>query len=183
MKKHTNEFKVGVFALLCLAGLLYLTVSTGKLSFGSAGYPINVVFDEIAGLDKKAPVMLNGLEVGKVSDIDVSYEGERTLIKLCLKIDKDVKIRQGSRVFIKTLGLMGEKYIQIASSENPEFLLPGDTIEGQPYADMDILICNLNSTLEDNNERFANIAKNFEAFSDDIRKHPWKLLIKTRENR
>lgn len=183
MKKYAHEFKVGIFIILCLIGLTYLTFSTGKVSFGKGGYNIFVVFDELAGLSKKAPVMLNGLDVGKVDDIKLSYDGEKTLITLKLRLNKDVKVREDSEASIKTLGLMGEKYIQITSSQNSNFLPPDATIYGKPYADMDTLVSNLNTTMDENKDRFSNIAKNFEAFSDDIRRHPWKLLIKTKENK
>lgn len=183
MKKYTNEFKVGVFVLLCLAGLAYLVLSTGKLTLGRRGYPVYAVFNEVAGLDKKAPVMLHGLEIGKVEDLKLSYDNDKTAVVLTLCIDDGVKIREGSAVSIKTLGLMGEKYIQICSSQSPDFIKAGSTIQGKPYADMDTLISTLNSTLDQNKDRMTNITKNFEAFSDDLRRHPWKLLIKTRENK
>ena len=183
MKKYAHEFKVGIFILLCMAGLVYLTFSTGKVSFGKKGYNIYVIFTELAGMNKKAPVMLNGWEVGKVDDIKLSYEGEKTLITLRLKLDNDVKVREGSEISIKTLGLMGEKYIQINSSQSNNFLIPESTVYGKPYADIDTLVGNLNDTMSENKDRLSNIAKNFESFSDDIRRHPWKLLIKTKENR
>ena len=70
----TNEVKVGIFSLLALLGFAYLIVSTGKLDLKNDGYHIYVVFSDIAGLDTKAPVMLNGREVGKVDDSEISYE-------------------------------------------------------------------------------------------------------------
>ncbi len=183
MKKYSNEFKVGVFVLLCLAGLAYLVLSTGKLNMGTRGYPVYAVFSEVAGLDKKAPVMLHGLEVGKVDDLKLSYDNDNTMVVLTLRINDGVKIREGSEVAIKTLGLMGEKFIQISSSKSGNFLKPGSTMQGKPYADMDTLISSLNSTVDENKDRMTTIAKNFEAFSDDVRRHPWKLLIKTKENK
>jgi uncharacterized protein Yka (UPF0111/DUF47 family) len=50
------------------------------------------------------------------------------------------------------------------------------------------LVINLNSTVEDNKGSVSQIvknleatSKNFEEFSDDIKRHPWKVLIKTKE--
>ena len=190
MKRLAQEFKVGLFIIICLAGLAYLIISTGKISFGKQGYNIYVVFTELAGLNKKAPVMLNGVEVGKVDDLKIAYDFDKTLITLKLSLNNDVKVRQGSEISIKTLGMMGEKFIQITSSQSSEFM-PADTVVcGKPYLDIDTLVSNLNATMDQNKDRFNNIAKNmettsknFEAFSDDIKRHPWKLLIKTKENR
>ena len=206
MKKISNEFMVGLFVLLCLIGLFYLTYSTGKMNLKKEGYNIYVVFDEIAGLEKKAPVMLNGLEVGKVDQIKASYDGDKTRMTLKLWLDKSAKVRDNAVVSIKTLGLMGEKYIQISSYEGSNFIQPGAVLFGKPYLDLDALmeqaqviskdlgeqvnklVANLNSTVDANKGNISQIienleatSQNFEDFSADIKKHPWKLLLKGKE--
>jgi len=204
MKKYSNEFKVGIFIILCVAGLLYLTFSTGKVGIKKGGYNIFVVFDEIAGLEKKAPVMLNGLEVGKVEEIKPSYDSDSTHIILKLWLSDEAKIRENPAVSIKTLGLMGEKYIQISSSKGANFIQPESTLEGKPYMDLDTiteqaegisneikkLAASLNFTLENNQDEISRIianleatSKNFEEFSQDIKWHPWKLIFKTKEKK
>jgi len=217
-KKYRNEFMVGIFFLICLTGLLYLTFSTGKVHVREVGYNIHAVFDDVSGLGKNSPVMVNGLEVGRVQDIKVSYEEGRTKVILKLLIRKDIKIWDNSVVSIKTLGLMGEKFIHISSSEGTEFLKPGAVLAGKPFTDMDALMekaydisgeiqglvgnvnnltdevrklaKNLNYTVEGSQDRITQIlknlevaSKNFEEFSDDIKRHPWKLLIKTKEKK
>ena len=107
MKKYGNEFKVGLFFVICILGLLYLSFSTGKMGIKKDGYYIYVTFNDVAGLDPKAPVMLNGLEVGKVDDIQVTYDGEDTVIVLKLWLNSEAKVRENPIVYIKTLGLMG----------------------------------------------------------------------------
>jgi phospholipid/cholesterol/gamma-HCH transport system substrate-binding protein len=202
MKKYGNEFKVGLFVILCILGLAYLTYRTGKLNIKKEGYSINVVFDEIAGLQKKAPVMLNGMEVGKVEDIQPTYENDKTRILLRVWLSKEAKVRENPIVSIKTLGLMGEKYIQISSREGQNFIAPGTTIAGQPYMDMDTLMASaeeistelkklakeINYSMGGNKDKVSTIvsnfeatSKNFEEFSADIKRHPWKLLYKTKE--
>lgn len=197
MKKINNEFKVGFFVLLCILGLIYLVFSTGKVSFKKDGYYIYAAFNDIAGLDKKAPVMLNGLEVGKVEDIKVSYDDDKTRILLKIWLEKKAKVRQNAKVSIKTLGLMGEKYIQISSIEGNGFISPETVLEGMPYLDLDAIMeqaqgitRSLNLTLDNNKDTITQILKNleisteyFKEFSDDIRKHPWKLLFKGKEKK
>jgi phospholipid/cholesterol/gamma-HCH transport system substrate-binding protein len=204
--KNTNEFKVGLFIILCILGLAYLAYSTGKLNIKKAGYNIYVVYDEVVGLEKKAPVMLNGLEVGKVEDLKVSYDNDKTQIVLKLWLDEQAKIRENPVVSIKTLGLMGEKYIQISSSQGKDFVKPETVLKGKPFLDMDglmeqaqsiskelvvsanKLLASINGTVSDNKESIAQIiknleasSKNFEEFSSDIKRHPWKLLLKQKE--
>ena len=204
--KNTNEFKVGLFFILCIFGLLYLAFSTGKLNFKKDGYHIYAVFDEVVGLQTKAPVMLNGLEMGKVEDIKVSYDQNKTQVVLKLWLDKKALIREHPVVSIKTLGLMGEKYIQISSSQGKDFVQPEAVLAGKPFLDMDELmgqaqsiskevtgqisklLATINGTVEDNKVSVGQIVKNleassrnFEEFSADIKRHPWKLLFKGKE--
>jgi phospholipid/cholesterol/gamma-HCH transport system substrate-binding protein len=209
MRKFANEFKVGLFFVLCIVGLVYLVFSTGKVNVKKEGYRIYVLFDEVAGLNKKAPVALNGLEVGKVEDIRVVYEGDTTKIKLTLWLDKAARVRENPVISIKTMGLMGEKYIQIASHAGKSFVAPESVFAGKPYMDLDVVMeqaqslsedisgltdevkkiaLDINDTVSQNKDNVNRIVesieattKNFEDFSADIKMHPWKILFKTKE--
>ncbi|MBD3264026.1 MAG: MCE family protein [Candidatus Omnitrophica bacterium] len=201
MKKYSNEFKVGLFVIICVFGLFYLSYSTGKINLGEGGYRIYAVFEDISGLGEKSPVMVNGLEAGKVDNIDVVYGEGRTRMVLELWIKEGVKIRENPKISIKTLGMMGEKYIQISSRQGEGFIEPGERLEGEPFIDMDELMSNINSltdevkklsqnlnyTVEDNQDEISRLIKNLEAtsknleeFSADVKRHPWKLLFKTK---
>ena len=211
MKRYGNEFKVGLFVLLTLGGLFYITVKTGKLRIKKDGYNIYAVFDKVGGLEEKAPVMLNGLEVGKVESIKFDYRNDATKVVLKLWLDKKARVRKGSRVTIKTLGLMGEKYIDIYSPRGREFLPAGACVKGKSPLDIDDLmdkvsyisdyvtpllkqttelIKTINSALGENRDKIDKIienleksSQNFEEFSADIKRHPWKLLFKTKERK
>lgn len=198
MKKYGNEFKVGLFIVICVIGLVAITFMTGKVNVKKEGYNLYVTFDEIAGLNKKAPVMLNGFEVGKVEDIQVSEDNDSTKITLKLWLDRKVKVRDSAEISIKTLGLMGEKYIQI-SSHRGKYIDDNAIICGKPYMDLDSLMdqtkilteeakklsANLNNTVEGSKDEIAGIIKNLEATSKnveeltaDLKANPWKLLSK-----
>jgi phospholipid/cholesterol/gamma-HCH transport system substrate-binding protein len=208
MKIMNSEFKVGLFVIICLAGLSYLTFSTGKVNIKKDGYNLYVSYNDVAGLGKKAPVMLNGLEVGKVDDIKISYDNDKTRIILKLWLDRSAKVRENPVVAIKTLGMMGEKFIQISSSEGSNFIQPNTLVDGKPYMDLDDLmeqvqtlskditgqvnklLGSLNGTIEGNKDGIAQIVKNLEVssknmeeFTADVKAHPWKLLFKGKEKK
>ena len=166
MKKYTNEFKVGIFFILCVAGLVYMSFATGKMDVKREGYHLFVVFDEIAGLDTKAPVMLNGREVGKVDGIDISYENDTTRIILTLWLPKEVNVWDEAVISIKTLGLMGEKYIQIASKQGTKFLEAGATVEGKPYMDLDVLMDEAQGVTKD----VGTLVTNVNTLTDEVKK-------------
>ncbi len=187
-KKFTNEFRVGLFVVLCLSGLFYMTYRTGKLDIREKGYYITVVFKEAGGTQKKAPVMLNGYEVGKVDSITPIYEEGKTAISMKIWMEEKAKIRKGSKFSIQMMGMMGEKYVHISSSDEAEFIVPGDTAQGEPYVDLSVLIANLNKAVDDNKGTIKNTVRNFETtsqnfqeFSDDLKRNPWKLLFRVKE--
>lgn len=190
MIKINNEFKVGIFVVLCIVGFFYLLLSTGKLHIKSGGYNLYVIFDEVSGIEKNAPVLFNGLEVGRVTDINISNKDDETKLILQLLIDEGVKIRSMPQISIKTLGLMGEKYIQISSYKGKDFIKPNTYITGKKPADMDVvmeqaesisknvdslilelkkLTINLNDTMETNKESINNIFANIDDITTDIR--------------
>src|SRR5262245_64308032 len=61
---------VGVFMLIGLAALAYLSLSIGGLSFGKpGGLKLFGDFNELGGLKTRAPVVIAGVKVGQVSSI------------------------------------------------------------------------------------------------------------------
>jgi phospholipid/cholesterol/gamma-HCH transport system substrate-binding protein len=212
MKKYSNEFKVGIMIILALTGLGLLTFKAGDFHFKKQGYRVYVMFDNIMGLENSAPVRLRGLEVGRVEDISVNYTNDKTEIVLTLWIDDKYKIRGTPEVYIRTLGLMGEKYVQIIDqSQSREFVKAETVLQGRNPADFEELIDsadeiaqNANNlilevtaltkdirlTLDENNDSIARTiahlegtSRNFEEFSEDIKQHPWKLLFRTKERK
>ena len=178
MKKYGNEFKVGLFVILCVAGLVYLTLSTGKVG-SKDGYIVYVVFDDVAGLQAKAPVMLNGLEVGKVEEVKPCYDNNMTRIILKLRLNKDAKIRENPVVAIKTLGLMGEKFIQIASSRGENFVRAESTLEGKPYVDLDALT----SQGEIIAKEISGLINNINGLTDEVKKLSGNLNLTLEDNK
>lgn len=206
----TNEVKTGFLVIVCLVILISLTVSVGKFSFFQKQYEIKVIFNWVAGVENDAPVRLSGVEVGKVEDVQLAYKGAETKVLLTLLLNSDAKLREDSRAYVTTLGLMGEKYIELSSgSKGSPFLKPGSTIMGEDpmriedmmdigkriadevettLADIRKLSNHLDEMVVDNRANIDEVISslkrttaNFEEFSDDIKRNPWKLMIKAKE--
>ena len=211
MRKMSNEIVTGIMVLLCIGLLMFFLFKTGKIGYRPQVYEYKAVFNTAGGMEKNAPVMLAGVEVGEVKNIEFDY-GDETKIILTLVLDKAAKVRTDSTASITSLGLMGEKYIEISrGSAGMPFLQPGSTIMGEePFqfeklakrgeeiaenldimlVDVRTLVNSLNGVVTDNKEGIDNIiedlevtAKNFKEFSEDIKFHPWKLLMKGKEKK
>ena len=174
--KSNNEIKIGIMVVFVLGLLGLLTFKTGKFNFSEKGYTINVQFKAIDGVGLNAPVMLNGLEVGTVKNILISYDQEDTRMDLTLWLKENAKLREGAKAYVKTMGFMGEKYVGLISGKGEKFLGPGALIVGQEPADLDKLLSdgqeiageikqitqNINERLQKNKEAIDRIIANLD---------------------
>jgi phospholipid/cholesterol/gamma-HCH transport system substrate-binding protein len=117
MLKLTAEAKVGLLVLAGSVVLLWMTFAVGKFEFGEKkGYVVITVFDSVAGLDEKAAVRMAGVKIGTVEKVELADSRAR----LVLRIAPGVRIKRGAHAMIKTLGLLGEKYVEIVPAPPAE---------------------------------------------------------------
>ena len=121
-----REFKVGLFLAIALFILATVIFIVGDLSvlFRKSGYVLHADFETAAGLEKRTVVKMAGVSIGYVSAINL--KGVRA--DLTFSIDPGVEIYKDSKATMASLGLLGEKYIEIVPGEGPDICQPGDTI-------------------------------------------------------
>ncbi len=140
MKKGGVEIKVGLFVLLALGTLSYLVFRSGDF-YMKPGFTVRFVFSFVQGLDAGTPVKLAGVTVGEVKEIHVvrNPKGE-TQVEVGAWIAQGVYIESDARAVIKTLGMLGEKYIEIIpGTPNDKMIGNGSTLIGKsPFAIEDI---------------------------------------------
>ncbi len=142
MKSVATETKVGIFVVLGILVLTYFTVRVGKISLREEGYQVYTYVASAAGLDKNSPVRIAGVEVGKVESI--SLEGAKA--KVTMRIPAKFHMPVGSRLYVKSSGLLGEKYIEIVPGQGPDMIKANATIEeGGPSMDVDRVLTQLST--------------------------------------
>ena len=110
MAKLSAEAKVGLLVLVGSVILLYMTFAVGKYDFGERkGYRVIAMFDSVAGLDAKAAVRMAGVMIGTVEAVEL----EDSRAKVILRIKPEVTIGRGAAAEVKTMGLLGDKYVDI----------------------------------------------------------------------
>jgi phospholipid/cholesterol/gamma-HCH transport system substrate-binding protein len=138
MKPSYLEFIVGVFLALGLLCLAYLSVKVARREFiRSDGYDVKAVFSNCSGLRPGSPVMIAGVEVGRVKSIGLQeYEA-----RVDMAIQQGIVLQRDAIASIKTKGLIGEKYVDITPGGDPEKIKPGGFIrDTEPAMDMEGLI-------------------------------------------
>jgi phospholipid/cholesterol/gamma-HCH transport system substrate-binding protein len=133
----TQRMRIGVFlggALLLMAVLVFIVGDLGRL-FRPAGYSISTSFSTVAGLDKNAVVRLSGVKIGYVRDIRL--EGRLPRVEMIL--DPWAKVPVGSKATLSSLGLLGEKYVEILPGPETSLVAAGGSIESLASVSFDQL--------------------------------------------
>ena len=140
MTKYRLETAVGVFVLIGLACIGYLTIKLGKMELlGENFYPLKAKFFSVSGLKPGAAVELAGVQIGQVDEIHL--DTDRYVADVKLKIQKDVKLSEDVIASIKTSGLIGDKFIKLAPGSSDIILGPGESIvETESAVDIEELI-------------------------------------------
>lgn len=227
------ELKVGIFILIGIGILFLIVFSIGDINFQKNGYRIKILFNFANGIGASVPVRLAGVGVGQVEGIRIVYDEKlkQTKAELTAWINDSVKIEEDSVATINTLGLLGEKYLEMfPGTPGKPILKDGDTINGKDPVPMEKVTDDLakisgnvsviverlkngegtigklltEDTLYRNLEGFTAklnspqgtigrllsedyiyndfkvVATNFKEFSEDVKRHPWKLLNRPR---
>lgn len=140
MKKTSVETGVGVFVLVGLICVAYLTIKLGKMEwFGDAHYTIEARFDSVSGLKAGAQVDLAGVEVGQVSTIRLDHQRQMAIVSL--RIKKEVMLTDDVIASVKTSGLIGDKFIKLTPGGSDRLLQSGDMIiETESALDIEELV-------------------------------------------
>lgn len=125
MKKFDLELAVGIFLLIGILSIGYLSVKLGNLDLtGKRSYTILAEFEKAGGIKAGAVVEIAGVEVGSIKNIRLTNNA--ALVELTL--DDTVKIYDDAIASIKTKGLIGEKFIQITPGGSEKILPTGGKI-------------------------------------------------------
>ena len=127
MKKYSHETVVGIFLVIGLIVIAFMTLRMGNVSFiGDNTYSLSAEFSSVSGLRPGNPIEVLGMEVGQVGGFRMDQENQTVVVEL--KINKGVTIYGDSIAAIKTAGLIGDKYISIDPGGADDELEDGDSI-------------------------------------------------------
>jgi phospholipid/cholesterol/gamma-HCH transport system substrate-binding protein len=129
MTKKGIETLVGLFVLLGLAGLVFLSLKAANLaSFGTRDtYSVTARFDNIGGLKARSPVRSAGVTVGRVTSIGLDQKTYQGLVTM--EIEKGVQFPRDSSAKILTSGLLGDQYVGIEPGADEKNLAAGEMIK------------------------------------------------------
>ncbi|MBT9590138.1 MAG: outer membrane lipid asymmetry maintenance protein MlaD [Thiobacillus sp.] len=128
MNKTILDLWVGLFVIVGIAALLFLTLKVGSMNTvnNSDSYEVIARFENIGGLKTRAPVKSAGVVVGRVAE--VRFDNETYEAAVTLRLDKRYAFPKDSSAAIMTSGLLGEQYIGLEAGGDSVKLKDKDRI-------------------------------------------------------
>ena len=139
-----KTFRVGLLVLTAVAVLV-----TGILLIGGQNKLFTrkneyyILFNNVSGLQAGNPVQLNGVDVGRVESVVLPEEPGKNDIRVTISVERrySSRVREDSQASIKTLGLLGDKYIELSSGSTDAPPIPdGGQITTAPTTSIDQLL-------------------------------------------
>ncbi|MDX9714626.1 MAG: MlaD family protein [Dissulfurispiraceae bacterium] len=141
MKILNKESKVGLFIIVVMLVVAFMTFKIGDFDFHrSGGYTIYIYFNNASGLDTRTKVRVSGVEAGVIQDIALVEERVRVKVRMY----DNIKLLSDASASIKMAGMLGDKFLEITAGTQTPFLKDGDVINcTAAVTDIDGLIRNL----------------------------------------
>lgn len=164
-RKGTTETIVGIFVLASLALLLAAVILLGsRQNIFAKQYQIVGEFASVGGLQTGAEVHLAGINIGHVQDISFS-ENNRVRVTMSVSWNQIDRIRGDSIASIRTMGLMGDRYVEITvGTEKEKIIQPGGTIRTTELFDFSDMLEAARPTLEN----VENAIRNISILTDEL---------------
>lgn len=148
MEYRRTEIRAGIFLLLSFALLTVMVFAVSDVqSLFKKKKEVKALFLFSDGIEKNAQVRLSGIKIGKVADVRAAPE-YADKIELTLSIFSDTVIKEDTKAAIKSLGLVGGKYVE----------LTGGSPQARPLGPKGVIIGDESLKLEDLTKVAADVA-------------------------
>jgi len=137
MKKYFMETTVGIFVVIGLLCIGYMTVRLGNLGlFGDNSYPLFAKFSSVQGLREGSAVQMLGIEIGRVEKLTMDQKDQVAVVEF--RIHKGIKVYDDAIASIKTEGLIGDRYVSIDPGGGSDELLQSGGVITETESPTDI---------------------------------------------
>jgi phospholipid/cholesterol/gamma-HCH transport system substrate-binding protein len=140
MKITGTAVKLGIFSLVLLLFTAIIIVVFGQMRFDrTTGY--SAIFSNASGLRAGQFVRASGVEVGKVSKVELINGGSQ--VKVDFSVDRSLQLFEESTAAVRYLNLIGDRYMELKRGQSDKRLPAGGTIpieRTEPALDLDALI-------------------------------------------
>ena len=145
MTRRRLEIRVGFFVVLAAVIAVVGTMWFQQFKLTEQRYHFSVRFSEVGGLVAGDPIYVSGVESGRVRSIEL-HPG---YVVTEVGVREGVSVPVDSRIDLKSVGIMGERFVSITRGPSPRMAAPGDTLEGQFLAGLSEVMGSVGAIIED----------------------------------
>jgi phospholipid/cholesterol/gamma-HCH transport system substrate-binding protein len=164
-----KKLRVGIFVLVALAAFLGMIYALGaKSRLFEAKYTIHAEFSEVGGLAEGATVRLAGVQIGRVSGVELpSQPGGKVRVDLSIARRFSDRVRKDSVARIETQGLLGDKIVEITigTTSTPP-VRSGEVIASKDPTDLGQVVNQSAQTVKDVAELAASLRETAEGLKE-----------------
>lgn len=165
-----NEFVVGVVFIFAMSVLGYFTIVRGDLLDKREYYPCTVIFDDVEGLTVGTKVLINGVESGTVTSIDLMPD---SMVIVTLKLYRYFTLYENYKIVLKNQSTLGGKVITVnpgnAESEGRLYEVVGSMKDLHGHSISDPL-AKISELIDENRDNIKVAITNLKEFSEKINK-------------
>lgn len=172
LREKKRERTAGLFVLIGLILLGVLIVEFGRFGDRFRGhYPLHIEFPDTAGIIKNSEVRLRGAKIGRVATRpELVVTPKASSVRMEVRIRNDVRIPQDSVFTISSIGLLGDKFIEIIppEQETGTYFQSGDTISGRGPGGFDSIKSDAVDIARDTSQLIKDASVTFEKIDEAL---------------
>jgi phospholipid/cholesterol/gamma-HCH transport system substrate-binding protein len=141
-----NEFKIGLMAIATMGMVVYMSLKITSNQSGFGQYTTyRTIVNDASGIFPKTPIKVAGINAGRIKRIEL--QGNQALITF--EVLDTISIVKDSKLKIKTVGFLGDKYLEISIGVDQEKLSNNAFILSEEGAGVEKLVKDANDVLQD----------------------------------
>lgn len=177
-----DAFKVGLFSLSAIAAVVFMSFRITLNQSGFGDYvDYKTIVRDASGIFPKTPIKVAGINAGRIKSIDLV--GNNAVITF--EVLERVRVTEGSKLRIRSIGFLGDRYLDIVIGDSDRRLSPGSSliaIEGEGVEqlmigasdilkDMKIMMTSIREAMVPEGEEspLSSIVKNIDAITSDAK--------------
>lgn len=140
--KNSLETKLGIFVVLVVLAAWAIIETLGSGDLFSHGYRVSAQFDTVQDLKVGDRVKMAGVEIGRVTGIELTTNK----VSVVMKLHTDAIVKTDSKATVKFTGLMGQNFVAIAfGSDTAPNAAEGTILESTEQPDLSAIMAKLDA--------------------------------------
>jgi phospholipid/cholesterol/gamma-HCH transport system substrate-binding protein len=172
------EIKVGITTILSLIVFIWIMGWAKNFMRTSSDVEVNVMFENVSGLEVDDLVTVRGLKKGFVKDILL----DNNILIVIISLDENVKLRKDAEFWLATVDLMGDKKIEVLPGRDKELLDLNVLHKGLFLPDLNTVLSTVGTMKEDLTMIVSEVKTSLEAVNSYLTDEEMKNDLKSSLN-